>query len=287
MIITILAVVSIFLILFFYGLKHYSENGGYIIASKRFAMRRYVFPQSDELCKKLAGLMIDICKETFNGELASYGFLHGDYKSLKKRIICFMYDRKNLHKGPVSVNAPFQCYHNGERIIHAGLMMVRPDYQGMGIQTLVSMHFILYIIFNASSIILTEIGASSSYISIQERFLYDYYPRLSKPDMTPKAWHLDVTRFMLKNLRKEFGCSEKATLNDKTLVVVGSNQKDGGGAYHLIATYNTRRSRSQAKEEYLQNRLSVTNGDQQFFVGRLERYMLFHLLFGLKREKVH
>ena len=105
--------------------------------------------------------------------------------------------------------------------------------------------------------------------------------------MTPKAWHLDVTRFMLKNLRKEFGCSEKATLNDKTLVVEGSNQKDGGGAYHLIATHNTRRGGSQAKEEFLQNRLSVTNGDQQFFVGRLERYMLFHLLFGLKREKVH
>ena len=61
--------------------------------------------------------MIDICKETFKGELASYGFLHGDYKSLKKRIICFMYDRKNLRKAPVSVNAPFQCYNNGERII--------------------------------------------------------------------------------------------------------------------------------------------------------------------------
>ena len=144
MIFTILVVVSIFLILFFYGLKHYSENG------------------------KLAGLMIDICKQTFKGEIASYSFLQGDYKSLKKRIICFMHDRKNLHKGPASVNAPFQCYHNDERIIHAGLMMMRPDYQGMGIQTLASIHFILYIIFNASSIILTEIGASSSYISIQE-----------------------------------------------------------------------------------------------------------------------
>ena len=76
---------------------------------------------------------------------------------------------------------------NGERIIHAGLMMVRPDYQGMGIQTLASIHFILYIIFNASSIILTEIGASSSYISIQEKFFYGYYPRLSEPDMTPNA----------------------------------------------------------------------------------------------------
>ena len=63
MIFTILVVVSIFLTLFFYGLKHYSENGGYIIASKRFAMKRYIFSQLDELCEKLAGLMLIYVKK--------------------------------------------------------------------------------------------------------------------------------------------------------------------------------------------------------------------------------
>jgi len=270
-----------------YVLKYYYiENGGLLIVSKRFAMRRYVKPNTEELCQQIAEEMISVCKKTLDGNLMKYPFFQGNAQSLNKRLVCLFYDRSNYAKGPVAFHAPFLITLNGKLNIHAGLMMVLPEYQRMGLQSLGAYNLILFVLLNlVRKCIVTEIGASSSFLSIQEKFMYDYYPRVNIPDALPKRIHLDVAKHLLGFYRDEFGCSTYATLNEKTLVVEGSNQKAGGGAHQLITTYQTRKSAKQNYESFMSERVDNKNGDEQFFVGR---YAIFHMplfLLGIKPEK--
>ena len=85
---------------------------------------------------------------------------------------------------------------------------------------------------------------------------------------------------MLDNHRFEFGCSNEAILNEQTLVVVGSNQERGGGAYQLIATHKSRKSSSEEKEKFILERLDIANGDEQFFVGYFSWLNYFRQTFG-------
>lgn len=267
--------------IFFYILKYYIENGGYIIINKRFAIRRYIYPSSEKLCERLAKEMANICRGTLNGDLLPYPFFQGDFKSLNQRLVCMIYDRKNLEIGPVAFSAPFSFIFRDQRVIHAGLMMVKSNYQGKGIQSFTPIHFILYTIINTlfETVIITEIGASSSYITIQERFYHEFFPNHKKPYQKPNSNHLAITKYMLDNHRLEFGCSNEAILNEKTLVVVGSNQERGGGAYQLIATHKSRKSSSEEKEKFIQERLDIVNGDEQFFVGYFSYFNYFRQLF--------
>lgn len=271
-------------IIFIYLFKHYIENGYYLVISRDFAVRRYVFPKSRKICRKIAEDMKEISRKTFDGELLNYPFFKGNYSSLEIRFLCFVYNRKDTAKGPIAVSAPYQCFYNGQQIIQGGLIMVIPEYQRRGIQKLMSIHFLLFALFHVRSTILVNTASSSSFIPVLEKYLCDYYPRVKNPELKPKQWHIDIARFMLLKHGKEFATSTETFLNEDTLVFEKSLQQDGGGAYHLIGTYTSRKSRNAEREEFIRKRLIYENGDQQFFIGRFKVYHIFSILLGLKRE---
>ena len=280
-----LALVTVY---FIYKLMVYLINNGlYIPINKRFAIRRYVFPKDKEIQKHLSGEIMKISRSTLNGELAPYPFLHGDHSSLSNRMVCLFYDRMDTTQVPIAVHAPFVSHGCGEKILHIGLMMVTPKYQGKGIQTMGSINLVLYYYLQRERIAITEIGSSSSYLSIQDKFMKDSYPDWKEPGKKPKQWHLEIVRHMMKKHRKDFACSTRAVLDEDTLVVRGSNQPEGGGAVSFMTTDDSRQSRDPAKSKFIKDRLDNANGDEQFFIGRPKSFLdnVRAMIVSLMRSK--
>ena len=259
---------AILILLTYFGIKFYTENGYYLPLTSRFAMRRYLFPADQSLCLKLAEDMTRICKGCLDGDLLPYPFFKGDAYSLRNRVICFIYDRKNIRQGPIAFHASFLTRCDEKPIYHIGLVMVLPEYRRMGIQFLGIWNAGLYFIFHATNCIATEITSSSSYLSVMEKSQYDYYPDWRSPEKSPKSWQIDIAKFMVETYPHEMAVSRLATLDKETLVVRGSNQKDGDGAYQLICTNESRKSKDLEKQSFMDNRVDNENGDEQFFVGR-------------------
>ena len=251
----------------FWLIKYYVENGYYFPLSRKYGVRRYVFPQGAATLAMLRDELKKVCRETLNGELLEYPFLHDEPKAFDRRVVCVFYERKDPSGTPVAFHAPFVVTWKRRRIFHCGLMMVVPQHQRQGIQSLSAWNVFLYFLFHRLHI-LTEIAASSSYLTIQDNTQDDVYPVWQHPDIRPKQWHLDVTRYMLTNYRHEFGCSKFAVLDEATLVVCKSNAKEGGGAWQLVKTVQSRKSSSSEKEKFIEDRLNNNEGDEQFYVGK-------------------
>ena len=209
-----------------------------------------------------------ICKGCLERDLLPYLFFREDAYSLRNRVICFIYDRKNTRQGPVAFHTSFvtRCYE--KPIYHIGLVMVLPEYRRMGIQLLGAWNALLYFIFHGTNCNVTEIAASSSYLSVMEKSQYNYYPEWRSPNKSPNSWQIDTAKFMIGAYPHELGVSRLATLNKDTLVVRGSNKKEGGGAYQLISTNASRMSKNLEKQSFMESRVEYENGDEQFFVGR-------------------
>ena len=247
-------------------LVYYIDNGLYIPVSRRFAIRRYVFPKDADLQKKLCASMREVSKATFQGELPPYPFLHGDHSSLSYRVVCMFYERKDPNQHPIAVHAPFVTRGCNENIIHCGLMMVTSDFQRKGIQMLASLNLVLFVLFHRAKYAVTEIGSSSSFFSIQDKYMTHGYPEWKSPALKASKWHVDIGRFMMANHRQDFGCSDLAILEEDTLIVRGYC-KDGG-AVQFLKTNDSRKSRNPAKRKFIEDRLDNSNGDGQFFVSR-------------------
>ena len=268
-----LGIISVFIIIFVLlvlsGIKFYMENGFYLPITSQFAIRRYVFPSDRSLCLKVAEDMKRICKDCLDGDLLPYPFFKGETTSLRKRVICFFYDRKNIAQGPVAFHAPFVVqYYNNTRIYHIGLVMVLPAYRRLGIQSLGAWNAILYFVFHGTNCITTEVAASSSYLSVMEKSQYDYYPDWRNPGKPPESWQVDIAKFMVGTYPHEMAISKMAKLDRSTLIVRGGNQKDGDGAYHFINTHESRKSKNLKKETFMESRLNYEEGDEQYCVGK-------------------
>lgn len=270
-----LVCVVLILLSFYWLPKYYLENGYYFPVSRRYGARRYVFPKGDVTIKKLTSECRHVCRKVIsNGEVLNYPFLEKDVTSraFTKRVIMIFYERSDAEQTPVAFNAAFVFTWKKQRCFHCGLMMVVPEHQKQGIQTLSVWSAVFQVLFRGVEILtdITGYAGGASFLTIQDRTQCDAYPVWRHPEVHPKQWQLELVRFMLAHYRSEFGCSRLATLDEDTLVVINSNAKEGGGCWQLLETFDmhNQRSSSLAKQEFINKRLNYKTDSEQFFVGR-------------------
>ena len=236
------------------------------MVSKKFGMRRYVFPKDTEVQQKVANDMRKICKAAMNGTILPHPFLQNRPDTLANRVVCFFYDRKDPKQEPIAFHAPFITRCDNMAIYHVGLVMVKPEYQHQGLQTLGAWNAILFFLLHGLNFAVTDTGSSSSYLTVMEKTQKEYFPDWTKPKSKPELWQVEVAQFMLKNHREDFGCSLTGQFDEKTLIVKGGYSSDG--ADQLRDTFATRQSKDERKQAFIENRLNNENGDLQFFVGK-------------------
>ena len=172
-----------------------------------------------------------------------------------------------------------------QRGLHCGLMMVIPEHQKQGLQSLTVWSIVFQYLFRGIDLLTDITGyAGASFLTIQDRTQRDAYPVWRNPEVPPKQWQLEVVRFMLAHYRNEFGCSRIAKLDENTLVVSNSFAKEGGGAWQLLEIFdmhNQRRS-SLAKQQFIDKRLNNNKSSEQFFVGRPDLRKWIYYKFGLR-----
>ena len=257
-------------------IKYYLEHGYYVVISKRFGIRRYVFPKDAKIQNKIAADMTKICRTVMDGIILPYPFLQNNPAALANRVVCFFYDRTNPKQEPVAFHAPFITVYENKTIYHVGLVMVKPEYQHQGMQTLGAWNAILFFLFHGFNVIGTDIGSSSSYLTVMEKTQKDYFPDWTKPESKPKLWQVKVARHMLNKYREDFGCSSNGEFDEETFVIKGGHSKGAcDGAAALTNMYTTRQSKDLRKQVFISDRLDNTNGDLQFFVGKPDFLKLF------------
>ena len=246
------------------------------MVSKKFGMRRYVFPMDTNVQQKVANDMRKVCKAVMNGTILPYPFLQDRTETLANRVVCFFYDRKDPKQEPIAFHAPFITKCDNMAIYHVGLVMVRPEYQHQGLQILGACNASLFFLLHGFNFIFTDIGSSSSYLTVMERTQKEYFPDWTKPESKPEPWQLKVAQFMLNNHREDFGCSSTGQFDENTFVIKGGHSEEASdGADQLKSMFATRQSKDKRKQAFIDNRLNNENGDLQFFVGKPDNWKLF------------
>lgn len=86
--------------------------------------------------------------------------------------------------------------------------------------------------------------------------------------MRPTPHHLAVAKAVLSHHRFEFGCSVHARFDERSFVLRGSNQKEGGGSHQFLRMDGTAvSSYAQAEcNDFVLKTLDLKAGDEIFQV---------------------
>jgi 1-acyl-sn-glycerol-3-phosphate acyltransferase len=175
---------------------------------------------------------------------------------------------------PVMFHMAFKAGYTHDIVLHLGLVMVTPAHQGRHLQRLCMVNMALACLsYYTLGYIMTDIAASPSATKQVGDHMTDCFPNYRhncNPDQGggPLPWQLAVARFMVRYHRADFGTSPAAVLDEKTLVVRGSNAGEGGAAV-LVEHFEKRRSRAARPNAFVESLLGTgPTPDEILHVGR-------------------
>ena len=159
-------------------------------------------------------------------------------------------------------------------VLHLGLVMVSPSHQGRHLQRLCMLNMVLACLsYYTLGYVMTDIAASPSATKQVGDHMLDCFPNYRHNHMpsaggAPAQWQLAVARFMMDYHRSDFATGASAELDERTLVVRGSNAGPGGAGV-LTQHAEKRKSRQSRPNAFVEALLgSGPTADELLHVGR-------------------
>lgn len=158
-------------------------------------------------------------------------------------------------------------------VVHLGLTMIAKRARGQRLQPSLLSRVLLLPIVNLCTLryTVTNVAASPSGIGNFCDYFVQTFPHYKRtPPRT--EWHLRVAREVLTRYRHEFGCSERATFDQVSFVVYGSNEREGGGTFEFVRKDGSAvsRHRDDACNRFVEGLLDFAQGDELFQVGVMD-----------------
>lgn len=207
-------------------------------------------------------------KSIANGKVPSHVIFSRKRSVLQNRIISF-----GFHEGiPVAFTAMVYLPIDNENILHLGLAMIESSIRGKRLQSRLFKRALLMSLFNQgrARCIITNIAGSPAGIGSVSDYFMETFPHYAGT-LARRDWHLRVARQVLSRHRHEFGCSLRASFDEESFVVYGSNMVEGGGAAELISKDGKPVShyKNPACNRYVKKILDLSAGDELFQVGKV------------------
>ena len=227
-------------------------NGFKFIISSKFYFRYYKGKNLTKKSKVFEELKL-ISKNSID-LVPRYPIFNGE--ELTNKHIIIIYDNNN---NPVATSIFFEWFYKNLRINHIGLYLVSRKLQKNGLQKkLALLQFLILNYLNYFHFYISDIGNSPSALKQIEKFSYECYPSLNKIVS-------DDFKNLSKNIAKEFydkhainsaGCSRHSKYDYDNMVVLNANLKEGGGFHELVDFINTRQSKSNEYNDFVNNLLT-------------------------------
>jgi hypothetical protein len=167
--------------------------------------------------------------------------------------------------------------YEGDIILHLGLTMISKQYRGRRIQSPLFSRCLMVPMYNLfrTTYTISNIAASPAGLGACSDYFCDVFPNYNTPNEAPSEYHLAVARHVLQNFRHEFACSAQAHFDERTFVVRGSNDAEGGGAPEFIKEDGKPVSKYKrtACNVFCSKLLDLSNGDELFQVGQVDIVM--------------
>eukprot|EP00179_Madagascaria_erythrocladioides_P022814 CAMPEP_0198360280 /NCGR_PEP_ID=MMETSP1450-20131203/137744_1 /TAXON_ID=753684 ORGANISM="Madagascaria erythrocladiodes, Strain CCMP3234" /NCGR_SAMPLE_ID=MMETSP1450 /ASSEMBLY_ACC=CAM_ASM_001115 /LENGTH=393 /DNA_ID=CAMNT_0044067265 /DNA_START=61 /DNA_END=1242 /DNA_ORIENTATION=+ len=227
---------------------------------------------SDDELHKLQQWMRQVAEGSMGIVPSHRIFLDDPRDVLTNRVVSVAFD--NSSGDAVAFSAMvYLPYRPGEYIVHLGLTMIAKSHRGRRLQSPLFTKCLVMAMFNLGTLSyrISNIGASPAGIGAVSDYFFNVYPHYLRSTRRSRT-HVDVARHVLRNYRHEFACSHKATFDETTFVVAGSNEQSGGGCYEMIKQDNqpVSQHRSDSCNQFCADVLDLRRGDELFQVGTVD-----------------
>lgn len=236
-------------------LRRHLDRGGIIPLGHGLYARRYVSP-SGETASSLQAQLQQLCYASV-GALLPHSYLHDASDLHNAKIVLVVYDSRRDDQ-PCMFHVAFKAKYAHAVVIHLGLVMVHPEYRRRGLQRVALMNMALCCLtFMTARYVVSDIADSPTNSKLLCDTLDDVFPhyRHSPRHSRPFRWQLNVAQFLLNQHHRDFGTSSNAQLDERSLAVLNSNDAAGGGSDVLSSHHESRRSRSERANSFIEQLL--------------------------------
>ena len=215
-------------------LRFHFDNGGLVPINGRIYVRRWALPD-ERTAGLLRPILAQICVSAVGEPHAS---LHDHRALARDKIVLLVFDRTK--PGTLSPHLPcmfhvgFKAAYYREIVYHTGgPLVVLPSHQGRRLQRLSILSAAMtFLTLRTPAFVVTDLSASPTGLDILSDFVWDFFPsrRFINAKVCgggPKAWQVDVARFMMANHRGGLGASPEAVLDEDTF---GVSERPSGAA---------------------------------------------------------
>jgi hypothetical protein len=227
--------------LFIYFLLKINQNGTKIYYCKNYYYRRFNMENIINNKNKIIDDFKSISIATL-GEVVNYKFLNNNFNN---NVIMIVYDKNDK---PVALNLVFNWKYENNNITHMGLYLVEKSSQKKGLQKVLGfVQIISAMLENNFNVYFTDIGRSATGFSAIDNspILYNYPSvKYNVNDTQFKTLSKNIAESLYLNYSMDYcGVSKYSTYDKENMVIKESNKKEGGGLYILTESVETRKSR--------------------------------------------
>lgn len=233
---------------------------------------------SDRELEKLRHEIMEIGRAGVGGEL-TYGVFQASRKPYENRILCV---GRHLPSGEaVGFNAmvclSLDVEGRQRDVLHLGLLVIHPKYQGQGLQGLLYGlgAFSAFRRMRESPVWLSNVTeVPAVFGAVADNFM-EPYPDF-KTEGPPPTEHRAVARAIMAQARHEFGVGPEAEFDDERFVIMGSYT---GGSDALKKTFESApRYRDPRANEFCRRQLDYGRGDDFLQIAKLDAATLSAIL---------
>jgi GNAT superfamily N-acetyltransferase len=176
-----------------------------------------------------------------------------DGKGIENKIVMVVYARAGVGelKTPIAVNIMFDYVFQNKRCLHIGLVLVDQKYQGKGIQKILIWNAVLYMAqYFYTTIFMTDLGRSASGLRLWNENFPNSFPFPGR-DRLPTPFYIEWATYFYNRFKTDCVISEESEWDPQTFIIRRSNQQQGGGAHYLVGLEETRRSRNELYNQFI------------------------------------
>lgn len=222
---------------------------------------------------ELAEILNDMKKLVAEHKLGevNYGILSGEKTSVQDCVLTLIYDKAEGHL--LAFNAmmylPCKILNRTLRIVHLGLVVVAPQHQAKGLSwSLYSLSMLLLCLrYKFRNFWISSVSQVPAIIGVVCEGFYSVYPNPASPQQEPSSLQSLIARELMLKHRAAFGVGVEARFNEKNFIIEESYT---GGSQCLKKSYeSTQKHRKQIYNEFAQNSLNYSRGDDFLQIGQM------------------
>ena len=221
----------------------------------------------DDLARMVDDLRV-VAATTLGGDSLDYGVLTGDIDRLNDAILTVLYEGES--RQPVGFNAlsllTLDLRGRPEEVLHTGLVMVDPEFQGRGFSWVLSGLSVVLTFFHRQlrPLWITSVTQVPAIFGVIVESFDDVFPARLKDRRTYR--HLEIARQVMGNHRHVFGVAQEAGFDPERFIITNAYT---GGSDNLKKTYS--QAPKHRHDEYnamCRGQLDYERGDDFLQIGR-------------------